>query len=98
MKTLDITKPRYNEKILTVPWPLDCEQSLRMVTRVRKARARKEIVRSERKPRGSWGEGLSPVPLSANSLSPVLPSLDLTDRRGTARSLLGPSIYRGSTV
>ena len=51
-------------------------------------------MRSERKPRGSWGEGgkgsrLSPVPLSVNSLSPVLPSLDVTDRRGTARSL-GP--------
>ena len=30
---------------------------------------------------------LSPVPLSVNSLSPVLPSLDVTDRRGTARSL-----------
>ena len=25
---------------------------------------------------------LSPVPLSVNSLSPVLPSLDVTDRRG----------------
>ena len=31
---------------------------------------------------------LSPVPLSVNSLSPVLPSLDVTDRRGTARSLV----------
>ena len=30
------------------------------------------------------------VSLSANSLSPVLPSLDLTDSRGTARSLLMP--------
>ena len=30
---------------------------------------------------------LSPVPLSINSLSPVLPSLDVTGRRGTARSL-----------
>jgi len=45
--------------------------------------ASKEIERSERKkekknekPRGSWGEGLSPVFLSAISLSPVLPSLD----------------------
>ena len=27
------------------------------------------------------------APLSVNSLSPVLPSLDVTDRRGTARSL-----------
>ena len=44
-------------------------------------RARKARVRSERKPRGSR------VPLSVNSLSPVLPSLDVTDRRGTARSL-----------
>ena len=51
---------------------LDCEQSLRMVTRARKARARKSSEASESR--------------GANSLSPVLPSLDLTDWRGTARS------------
>ena len=45
---------------------IDCEQSLRMVTRARKARARKSSEASE-----SRGE--------ADSLSPVLPSLDLTD-------------------
>ena len=51
--------------------------------------ASEEIKRSERKPRGSWeggGKGgrenssrLSPVSLSANSLSPALSSLDSTD-------------------
>ena len=52
--------------------------------------ASEEIERSERKPRGSWEGGgkedgkdsssrLSPVSLSANSLSPVLPSLDSID-------------------
>ena len=49
---------------------LDCEQSLRMVARARKARVRKSSEASE-----SRGE----VSLSANSLSPVLPSLDLTE-------------------
>ena len=58
---------------------LDCEQSLRMVMRVRKL--------SE----ASESRGVPPLSsfnsLSANSLSPVLPSLDLTDWRGTAHSL-----------
>ena len=40
---------------VTTGTALDCEQPLRMVMQARKARARKEIVRSEQKPRGSWG-------------------------------------------
>ena len=55
-------------------------------------RARKVRVRGERKPRGSWGESGKGVPFSVNSLSPVLlspvlPNLDVTHRRGTGRSL-----------
>ena len=42
---------------------------------------------------GSPSSRLSPVPLSINSLSPVLPSLDVTDRRGTARSLFVEWIF-----
>ena len=52
--------------VLGVMGELDCEQSLTMVTRARKARARKSSEASE-----SRGE--------ANSLSPVPPSLDSTD-------------------
>ena len=54
-----------------------------MVARARKARVRKSSEASES--RGEAGEKggkedrLSPVSLSANSLSPVLPSLDLTE-------------------
>ena len=44
--------------------------------------------KNKQKPRESWEGGLSPVFLSAISLSPVLPSLDSIDWRGTARSLL----------
>lgn len=71
-----------------------------MVTRARKARERGKRKCEASESRGEAGEKagkeggtrpsssrLSPVPLSANSFSPVLPSLDLTDRRGTARSL-----------
>ena len=36
---------------------------------------------------------LSPVPLSVNSLSPVLLSLDVTDRRGTDRTLFNGSVF-----
>ena len=61
-------------------------------------RVSEEIERCERKkkkkkqgqPRGNWGGAslaLSPVPLLAISLSPVLPNLDSTDLKGTARSL-----------
>ena len=49
---------------------LDCEQSLKMVTRARKSSEASES-------RGEAGE--EAVSLSANSLSPVLPSLDSTD-------------------
>ena len=41
---------------------------------------------------------LSAVPLSVNSLSPVLPSLDVTDRRGTARSLVLFMVTRQDTL
>ena len=53
---------------------IDCEQSLRMVTRARKSSEASES-------RGEAGEkaGKEGVSLSANSLSPVLPRLDLTD-------------------
>ena len=59
---------------------LDYEQSLRMVTRARKSSEASES-------RGEAGEEagkdsssrLFPVSLSANSFSPVLPSLDSTD-------------------
>ena len=49
-----------------------CEQSLRMVTRARKSSEAGESKKQE-------AEVNSPVSLSANSLSPVLPSLDSTD-------------------
>ena len=55
-------------------------------------RASEKIERCERKkqgqPSGSWGGApLSPVLLWVISLSPVLPNLDSTDLKGTARSL-----------
>ena len=75
---------------------VDCEQSLRS-SPLGWSRERGKRERGNRAKRAK-GEGklgrspsssrLSPVSLSANSLSPVLPSLDLTDWRGTARSLL----------
>ena len=63
---------------------LDCEQSLKMVTRARKSseasesrgEAGKEAGKEDGKDSSSR---LSPVSLSANSLSPVLPSLDSID-------------------
>jgi len=57
---------------------LDCEQSLRMVTRARKSSEARES-------RGEAGEEVS---LSANSRSPVLPSLDSTDGRGRETAYL----------
>ena len=55
-----------------------------MVTRARKS---SEASESRGEAGEEAGKGLSPVSLSANSLSPVLPSSDLTDCRGTASSL-----------
>ena len=69
--------PSQNNRTYT---KLDCEQSLRMVTRTRKSSEASES-------RGEPGEEALSSSLSANSLSPVLPSLDSTDWRGTARSL-----------
>ena len=69
---------------------VDCEQSLFDQSRLSSAgleransreRGKRECEASES--RGEAGEKA----LSVNSLSPVLPSLDVTDRRGTARSL-----------
>ena len=57
---------------------IDCQQSLRMVTRARRLSEASETAKNK-KPRGSWEGGLSPVSLSAISPSPVLPSLDSTD-------------------
>ena len=62
---------------------VDCEQSLRMVTRARKSSEASESKKQEAegKELGEGGEEvpLSPVSLSAISLSPVLLSLDSTD-------------------
>ena len=57
---------------------LDCEQSLRMVTRARKSSEASESKKQEAKEK-LGRRRLSPVSLSAISLSPVLPSLDSTD-------------------
>ena len=71
-------------------YPLDSTiRRLRAVSQ--DGHASEEIERSERKPWGSWGGDGFPVSLSANSLSLVLPSLDSTDWRGTARSLHYPT-------
>ena len=60
---------------------LDCEHSLRMVTRARKSREASESKIQEAK--GKLGRRrLSLVSLSAILLSQVLPSLDSTDWRG----------------
>ena len=63
---------------------LDCEQSLKRGTRARKSseasESRGEAWKEAGKEYGKDSSArLSPVSLSANSLSPVLPSLDSTD-------------------
>ena len=91
---------------------LDCEQSLFCQSRLGSAgleransceRGKRECEVSESQ--GETGEKagkevrlLSPVPLSVNSPSPVLPSLDVTDRRGTARSLVLFMVTRQDTL
>ena len=69
----------------------NCRAKLRLWVVPQDGHASKEIERSERKrnekPRGSWGGGASPASSLYISLSPVLPSLDSTDWRGTARGL-----------
>ena len=67
---------------------VNCEQSLRMVTRARKSSKSKKQ-EAEGKELGEGGEEapLSSFPLGAISPSQVLPSLDSTDWRGTAENI-----------